>query len=141
MDPTLTVAATDVALLGFIWAIVQLVKRLLEETIMPASAPVHDSVVQLIALALGIGSVFVRAGLPATGASGLALVMEGTAVGLGALGVHGLASNALPQSPQLVGVTTSLQPPLPPQPAFPVQPEHRGPGLVSPPTPPDPPRG
>ena len=127
MDPTLTVAATDVALLGFIWAVVQLIKRLLEETIMPATAPVHDSVIQLIALCLGIGSVFVRAGLPATGAAGLALVMEGTAVGLGALGVHGLASNVLPQSPQpqLIGVTTSLAPPLPPQP----------------PTPPDPPRG
>ena len=127
MDPVLTVAATDVALLGFIWSVTQLIKRLLEETIMPATAPVHDSVIQLIALSLGIGSVFVRAGLPATGAAGLALVMEGTAVGLGALGVHGLASNVLPQSPQpqLIGVTTSLAPLLPPQP----------------PAPPDPPRG
>jgi hypothetical protein len=96
MDPNLTVATTDVALLGAVWTFTQLAKRLLEETVLPAAAPTHDSIVQLIALVLGIGTVFLRSGLPDTGSAILSLIIEGTAVGIGALGVHSVASNAIP---------------------------------------------
>ena len=121
---TATIPVNDIAMVGLVAVVVQILKPLAEASFLPPTAKVHDPLVRFLAVALGVAVVFVQHGIPSDGGLILSLVSEGAAVGLGAIGGYHVLSDAI-APPQLVGVTSNLAPLLPPQP----------------PTPPDPPRG